>query len=128
MKRLFLLVFLAGLLNMLIPNGLSGADGGAETIVGVLSYVPAPDVSICFCGCFHLSADASFEECYLVSGSIDLSEFVGQRVLVSGRPFSALCSGTLARACSYFEARKIVVLARAGVTDADWGAVKMIYR
>jgi hypothetical protein len=128
MKRLLLLAFLAGMMIVPRATALSGADGSGETLVGLLSYVPEPDVSICFCGSFRLNLDFSLVDCYLVSDSIDLGAFAGQRVLVYGRSFSGICTGTLARPCSYFDVRKIVPLTRAGTITVDWGSVKMIYR
>jgi len=128
MKRFLLLVSLAGV--MLVPGAtdLCGADDGDTTLVGLLGYVPAPDVSICFCGSFPLSLESSLGECYLVSDSIDLHAFAGQRVLVYGKSFSGLCSGTVARPCSYFDVRKIVPFTRTGVAAIDWGMLKAIYR
>jgi hypothetical protein len=128
MKRLLLLVFLVGIMIVPRATALSGAANGGETLVGLLSYVPEPDVSICFCGSFRLGLEASLGECYLVSDSIDLDAFAGQRVLVYGRSFSGLCTGTLARPCSYFDVRKIVPFTRTGTIAVDWGSVKMIYR
>ncbi|MFA4948853.1 MAG: hypothetical protein WC674_10165, partial [Candidatus Krumholzibacteriia bacterium] len=66
--------------------------------------------------------------CFLVSDSIDLDAFAGQRVLVYGKSFSDLCSGTLARPCSYFDVRKIVPFTSTGIAVVDWGFVKSIYR
>ena len=128
MKRVLLIALLASLAIVPSANDLSGADDRLETLVGLLSYAPKPDVSICFCGSFRLDTEAVPGECYLVSDSIDLSAFAGQRVLVYGKPFSGLCSGTLARPCGYFEVRKIVSLAGTGVAIASWGIVKTIYR
>jgi len=128
MKRLFLLVLLAIVASLPTSTGRSRADDGSGTIVGFLSYIPVPDVSICFCGSFRLTTEASPKECYLVSDSIDLGAFIGQRVLVYGKAFSGICSGTLARSCSYFEVEKIVALTRAGTLDITWGFVKGTYR
>jgi hypothetical protein len=128
MKRLLLLAFLAGIMTISRTTALSGSGDDGETLVGLLSYVPEPDVSICFCGSFRLSLEASLGECHLVSDSIDLGAFAGQRVLVYGRSFSALCTGTLARPCGYFDVRKIVPLTRTGTIAVDWGSLKMICR
>ncbi len=103
-------------------------DGSSEAIAGVLTYIPEPDVSICFCGSFRFVTEAGFKECYLVSSTIDLAVFDGQRILVFGRSFSGLCAGTLARPCSFIEVEKVVALSRAGVARIDWGIMKTIYR
>jgi hypothetical protein len=121
-------VFLASAIIVPRAADLSGAGDGAETLVGLLSYVPKSDVSICFCGSYRLDPEALPGEYYIVSDSIDLSAYAGQRVLVYGKSFSGLCSGTLARPCSYFDVRKIVPLARTGVAAIDWGILKSIYR
>jgi hypothetical protein len=128
MKRLVLLAFLAGVMIMPRATNLSGADDGGETLVGSLSYIPEPDVSICFCGSFRLDLEPSLGEYYLVSDAIDLGAFAGRKVLVYGKSFSVICSGTVARPCSYFDVRKIVPFARTGVVDVDWGILKSIYR
>jgi hypothetical protein len=128
MKRFLLLAFLASVMIVPRATDLCGADDGDDTLVGLLNYVPAPDVSICFCGSFPLSLESSLGECYLVSDSIDLWAFAGQRVLVYGKSFSGLCSGTVARPCGYFDVRKLVPLTRTGVAGVDWGFVKSIYR
>jgi len=128
MKRLVSLSLLTCLLSLTIPGALYGADDGPVTILGVLSYVPRPDVSICFCGSFLLTSEAPLTECYLVSDAIDLAAYTGQRVLVQGRSYSGLCSGTLARPCSYVDVRKVVSLTSTGVEHVDWGTVKTTYR
>jgi hypothetical protein len=103
-------------------------DGSSEAIAGVLTCIPEPDVSICFCGSFRFVSEAGFKECYLVSNTIDLGAFDGQRILVFGRSFSGLCTGTLARPCSFIEVEKVVALSRTGVARIDWGMMKIIYR
>jgi hypothetical protein len=128
MKRSLLIAFLLSVMIVPRATGGSGADDGAEMLIGSLSYVPRPDISICFCGSFRLDLEASPGECYLVSDSIDLGAFAGQRVLVCGKSFSGICSGTLALPCSYFDVRKIVPFARAGTLSVDWGSLKTIYR
>jgi hypothetical protein len=128
MKRLLMLAFCA--CAVFLPRGAdpSAADEGVETLAGTLSYVSEPDVSLCFCGSFRLSVEASLGECYLVSDAIDLGAYAGQRVLVYGKSFSGLCSGTVARPCSYFDVRKIVPFTRTEVVAVDWGFVKSICR
>lgn len=128
MKWLVSLSLFTCLVSLTIPGALCGADDGPVTILGALSYLPRPDVSICFCGSFLLATEAPPKECYLVSDSIDLAAYTGQRVLVQGRSYSGLCSGTLARPCSYVNVRTIVSLTSAGVEHLDWGTVKTMYR
>ena len=128
MKRLLLLAFLASILIVPRATDLSGADGATETLVGLLSYVPEPDVSICFCGSYRLDPETLPKGYYLVSDTIDLGAYAGQRVLVYGKSFSGLCSGTLARPCGYFDVLKIVPFTLAGTAVVSWGLVKSIYR
>jgi len=104
------------------------AGGETEPVLGVLGFIPQPDISICFCGSYFLATGSSSKDCYLVSNSIDFAEFVGRRILVYGKSFSGICQGTLARPCAFYDVEKIVALSSTGAADVDWGSIKMIYR
>jgi hypothetical protein len=126
-KAILVLAILVALSLSLVPVEGVLADDEPEVVVGVLKYIPKPDVSICFCGSFRLAAAAS-GDWYLTSESIDLSGFDGARIMVFGRASSAICEGTLARSCSYLRVEKIVPVTSAGTAVVDWGLVKAIYR
>ena len=128
MKAAFVLTLLITLSLLLASVGAVLAENELEVIVGVLKYVPKPDISICFCGSFRLAAAALSGERYLTSESIDLTEFVDTRVMVYGKAYSAICEGTLARSCNYLRVEKIVPVTSAGTAVVDWGFVKAIYR
>lgn len=104
------------------------AGGEPDVAIGVLEYAPKPEISICFCGSFRIVTGAERKDCYLTSDAIDLSQFIGARIMVSGKGYSAICEGTLSRSCSYMSVEKVVPLTSAGVVSVDWGLVKMIYR
>jgi hypothetical protein len=128
MKKTRVLAFLAILAIVSFQTVLFAVERESESLVGVLSYIPAPDMSICFCGSFPLAVEGTGQVCYLLTEGIDLREFDGDRVLVLGKIFSGFCAGTIERPCSFVDVEKVVVLSRTGVTGIDWGALKMIYR
>jgi hypothetical protein len=121
-------VLLTILAIVVAQGALPDAGHAADTVIGVLSYQPAPNLAICFCGSFRLTVEGALKECYLLSDLIDLREFDGQRILVIGKSFSGFCSGTLERPCNFMDVEKVAVLSRTGVAGVDWGALKTIYR
>jgi hypothetical protein len=129
MKATFVLSVLAALALVLIPAKPVFAQDESEVVVGTLKYIARPDISICFCGSYRVATEAGYEDRYLTSESLDLSQYVGARIMVYGKPYSAICSGTLARSCSYLSVEKIVWLTSStGVAAVDWSTLKMIYR
>jgi len=126
MTRAF--AFLAVLAAVSCATAPAHAERESESIVGVLKYIPAPDLALCFCGSFLLDVEGVPQDCYLLTEGIDLRELDGERILVFGKAFSGFCAGTIVRPCSFVDVEKVVVLSRTGVTGVDWGTFKMIYR
>jgi hypothetical protein len=104
------------------------AGGEPDVAIGVLEFAPKPQISICFCGSFRIVTGAEKKDCYLTSDAIDLSRFIGARIMVYGTAYSAICEGTLVRSCSSMSVAKVVPLTSTAVAPVDWGLVKMIYR
>jgi len=128
MKKTWAFVVIVMLAVVSFRGALFGAEQASETMVGLLTYTPAPDLSICFCGSFALAVEGSIHVRYLLTDAIDLREYDGDRVLVTGKAFSGFCAGTLEHPCSFVDVEKVIVLSRMGVSTVDWGALKMIYR
>lgn len=101
---------------------------GADVSLGTLVYIPPPDVTICFCGSYHLVGEEGFESYYLLPGTLDLTPYIGQKVMVQGRAFTGICQGTLALPCEYLAVEKITTQSRWGTTESNWGEIKKIYR
>jgi hypothetical protein len=120
--------FLAVLAVVSCGTAPAHAERESESVVGVLTYIPAPDLALCFCGSFLLDVEGVSQDCYLLTDVIDLREFDGERILVFGKAFSGFCAGTIERPCSFVDVEKVVVPSRTGVTGVDWGTLKMIYR
>lgn len=102
--------------------------GNSELVLGVLEYIPPPDVTICFCGEYLLRGDNGFKSLYIVSDSNDLSLYVGKKILVMGKAFTGWCTGTLLGPCDYFSADKIVEVRSTGTTELTWGNIKSMYK
>lgn len=100
----------------------------ADVSLGTLVYIPPPDVTICFCGSYHLVGEEGFTSYYLLPGTIDLTPFIGQKVLVRGRAFTGICQGTLALPCEYLVVEKITTQSIWGTTETNWGGIKKVYR
>ena len=126
MTRAF--VFLAVLAVVSCGTAPAHAERESESVVGVLKYIPAPDLALCFCGSFLLDVEGVPQDCYLLTDVIDLRELDGDRILVFGKAFAGFCAGTIVRPCSFVDVEKVVVLSRTSVTGVDWGTLKMIYR
>jgi hypothetical protein len=128
MKKVWSIAFITVLAVVLSDAAPFASEQASRMIIGVLSYTPAPDMAVCFCGSFLLTADDARSERYLFSDAIDLREYDGLKILVTGKAFTTFCSGTLERPCSCIDVEKVIVFSRVGVEGVDWGAVKMIYR
>lgn len=98
-----------------------------DSSLGLLKFVPEPELTICFCGSYLLTGEETFDDCYLFSDKFDLKLFIGKRILVTGRRFTDICSGTLAMPCSYLMVEKIVEQLSWGTEESTWGAVKSLY-
>lgn len=100
---------------------------GDITSIGVLQYTAPPDITICFCGSFFLHADKEYRAFYLYSSEIDLTKFVGKKVLVMGKPFKTPCQGTLYRLCSFLEVKEVEPVAPTPADTSTWGRIKSLY-
>jgi hypothetical protein len=107
---------------------LSGGADGLEYSRGDLKFEPSPDLTICFCGSYFLSAEKGFESFYLFSDTINISRYVGLKVNVSGRPFDTVCDGTLLRICHFLRVTDIVDLTPTGTDLSTWGKIKSLFR
>ena len=98
------------------------------TSQGVLQYFPDPDFTICYCGSYYLSVtEKQFNAYYLLSDNIDLSEFIGQRITVTGTILSAPCEGTLYRLCDFLVVNEIKEIIHTGTQLDSWGRVKALF-
>ncbi|UCF05009.1 MAG: hypothetical protein JSV33_13970 [bacterium] len=99
-----------------------------DTTLGNLRYFPPPEVTICFCGSYYLLGEEGFSSYYLVSDKHDLKLFIGKRVIVTGRKYTDICTGTLAIPCDYIKVESIIQDLSWDTEESSWGAVKSIYR
>jgi hypothetical protein len=99
-----------------------------DTTLGHLKYFPPPEVTICFCGSYFLLGEEGFDSYYLTTDKYDLKLFVGKRVIVTGRKYTAICTGTLAHPCDYIQIESIQQDLSWDTEQSSWGAVKSIYR
>ena len=117
----------AGGVTMIVEALFESRAGNSEIVLGILEYIPPPDITICFCGEYLLRGEDGFKSLYIVSDSNDLSPYVGKKILVMGKAFTGWCTGTLLRPCNYFSADKIVEVRSTGTTVLTWGMIKSMY-
>jgi len=112
------------------PDGADtcAADSVKILTEGLLTFIPKPEISICFCGSYYLEGNDGSKGYYLVNEEIDLSPFVGKEVRVVGHPFSGICQGTLALPCDYLSVRYICGVSALGDSSPSWGLIKTFYR
>lgn len=70
MTRAF--AFLAVLAAVSCGTAPAHAERESESVVGVLTFIPAPDLALCFCGSFLLDVEGVPQDCYLLTDAIDL--------------------------------------------------------
>ena len=103
-------------------------DDTLRLSIGCLQFIEKPDISLCFCGEYYLSADEPWKNFYLQADSIDFTPYIDKEILVVGRPFVRICEGTLARPCDYMDVHELSVVTEAGSIEVSWGLLKMIHR
>jgi hypothetical protein len=105
-----------------------GDDNRLEQALGILEYTSRPEISICFCGSFYLIGEKGVISNYLISDEIDLTQYIGKKVFVTGKPFTGVCEGTLALPCDYLLVEEIVLKSSTATADSDWGSIKLYYK
>jgi hypothetical protein len=97
-----------------------------RTVEGILQYVPAPDVTICFCGSFFVTTEKD-EVIYLAAEGIDLLELVHKKVSVTGTPYVTGCIGTLYQPCTFVLVGSIKLVTPLPTERSTWGAIKSLF-
>jgi hypothetical protein len=94
--------------------------------VGVVRFIDPPDLTICFCGPFSLIGEKEDVVVHRVSNEIDLSQYIGEKVSVTGKPFRTPCQGTLLRVCDFINVTKLETAPLPTESDT-WGRIKSLY-
>jgi hypothetical protein len=94
---------------------------------GVLAFIPPPDLTICYCGSYFLTAEKGYIDYYLYAPEIDLSKHIGKRIVVTGTPYTTVCTGTLYRVCKFLRVTGIDEFAPTPTEETTWGRVKGLF-